>query len=624
MTLTERDVSRLEAAGFRGFCREAASGELRLRNRDGRCVLLGGGRCRAYDARPEGCRLYPLVLDLDDDRVVLHTFCPHRREFRFEPEDERRLRRSVEQDERESERRLLRRMARSALLLLLLVGGLAVAAEPPPEQPRQPWEVWRDLASLAVIPLDDRVVMRSSYCREGCELDRHSSGDSRFLRSDSNEGVLFEGAGPGAVTRIWMTQGDDGVSRPLDPEIWIRIAVDGEIVVQLPLPDFFAGDTPPFRPPLVSHRLIASGGNVSYVPIPYRQSCVISLLGAEHAKIWFQITAHEVDGATDVVRFTGEEDLGLWRGLLATDPGADPWRGGPYPTTSGPIQLRRGARVAIAAFAGADVLNGLLLRIPRDSWGDVELRLLFDGEVRVSMPVADFFAAGEPGADPIRSLLVGATADEDLYAYFPMPFFEGAVVELARDRSRGRGRKIPVEYAIRRLDRPPDPASGLFGAALRSVDETAPGRDHEILRLAGRGKWVGLAARIGSRTGSSRDYLEGDERIVIDGAAAPQLHGTGVEDFFGGGFYFQIDRPGPVPFGHPLHGMVDDRVTADGGVVTSMYRLMLTDAPVWRRSVAIGLECGPTNQTPIRAATVAYYYSGAAVPSAEPRRVDLE
>ena len=158
------------------------------------------------------------------------------------------------------------------------------------------WEVWRDLSSLAVLPHGDRVVMRSSYCPDGCELDRHSAGDSRFLSVDGDDGVLFEGTGPGAITRLWMTQGDDGISRPLDPEIWIRIVVDGNVAVQLPLPDFFAGDMPPFSPPLAMD-LLSSGGNVSYVPIPYRECCQISLIGADHAKLWFQITAHELDSA---------------------------------------------------------------------------------------------------------------------------------------------------------------------------------------------------------------------------------------------------------------------------------------------------------------------------------------
>jgi hypothetical protein len=517
-------------------------------------------------------------------------------------------------DERETTRCGSARRMGALVAALLLSSGAAVSADPlPPASPAL--EVWRDLALLSVIPHGDRVVMRSSHCPDGCAFDRHSAGDSRFLRSDGDEGILFEAEGPGAITRIWLTQGDEGVSRPLDPEVWIRIVVDGEVAVQLPLPDFFGGEVPPFQPPLVENRLAASGGNVSYVPIPYRSSCVVSLLGAESSRIWYQITAHEFTSGEGVASFTGDEDLRGWHELLGSEPGADPWSGGPFPTAAGSIELRRGSRAVIAAFSGRDAINGILLRLPRDRSDDVELRLVFDGELRVAMPLADFFGLGGAGVEPVRSLLVGATEDDDLYAYFPMPFFETAVVELSRGKTKPRG-KIPVEFAVRRLGRAPHPDSGLFGASREVAETTTPGRAHRVLEVAGRGKWIGLFAELGSRSGDSRDYLEGDELVVVDGGPEPLLQGTGVEDFFGAGFYFQVDRPGPIPFARALHGMTDDRVRPDGTVATSMYRLMLSDAPTWSTGVEVDLECGQVNQTPIRARTVAYYYATAAAAAA--------
>jgi len=520
----------------------------------------------------------------------------------------RRRRRSS--DEWETTRCGSAHAVRAFAAALLLAGGVAAGEDPLPSA-SPALEVWRDLALLAVIPHGDRVVMRSSHCPDGCALDRHSAGDSRFLRSDGDEGVLFEAEGPGAITRIWVTQGDEGVSRPLDPEVWIRIVVDGEVAVQLPLPDFFGGEVPPFLPPLVENRLAASGGNVSYVPIPYRSSCVVSLLGAESSRIWYQITAHEFTSGEGLATFTGDEDLSGWRVLLSREPGADPWSGGPFPTAAGSIELRRGSRAVIAAFSGRDAINGILLRLPRDRWDDVELRLVFDGELRVAMPLGDFFGAAHGDAAPVRSLLVGATAADDLYAYFPMPFFENAIVELARGQANPRG-KVPVEFAVRRVGRAPHPDSGLFGASSRRVESTVPGQAHRVLELEGRGKWVGLFAELGSRSAGGRDYLEGDERVLVDGGPEPLLQGTGVEDFFGGGFYFRIDRPGPVPFRHPLHGMTDDWVRPDGNAATAMYRLMLADAPAWSTGVEVDLECGQVNQTPIRARTVAYYYSSPA------------
>jgi Fe-S-cluster containining protein len=105
MTLTLADVARLEATGHTGFCGELDDGSWVLRNVDGHCVFLVVGRCSVYARRPEGCRLYPLVLDLDKDRVVRDDFCPFRREFRLTRRDKIMLRASVTREENEAEAR---------------------------------------------------------------------------------------------------------------------------------------------------------------------------------------------------------------------------------------------------------------------------------------------------------------------------------------------------------------------------------------------------------------------------------------------------------------------------------------------------------------------------------------
>ena len=66
-------------------------------------------------------------------------------------------------------------------------------------------------------------------------------------------------------------------------------------LVDLPLPDVFSGTTAPFLAPVVADRTTSGGGNVSYVPIPFRKGCEITLVGGETAKVWFQVTARLVD-----------------------------------------------------------------------------------------------------------------------------------------------------------------------------------------------------------------------------------------------------------------------------------------------------------------------------------------
>ena len=109
MTLTEADVGRLEAAGQRGFYFVYDDHDLQLLNVDGHCIFLVEGRCSVHDDRPEGCRLYPLILDLSVDRVVLDTICPWARDFTFTREDEVQLRRSVVDEEREGRLRAAKR-----------------------------------------------------------------------------------------------------------------------------------------------------------------------------------------------------------------------------------------------------------------------------------------------------------------------------------------------------------------------------------------------------------------------------------------------------------------------------------------------------------------------------------
>jgi hypothetical protein len=40
-------------------------------------------------------------------------------------------------------------------------------------------------------------------------------------------------------------------------------------------------------------------------------------------------------------------------------------------------------------------------------------------------------------------------------------------------------------------------------------------------------------------TGNTADFLEGDERVFVDGQESPQIYGTGTEDFYESGFYFR-------------------------------------------------------------------------------------
>ena len=59
------------------------------------CFFLKEGRCSVYADRPEGCRIYPFVMQAEDGRVVRDEDCPFRQEFPRDLGLERRLKRVV-------------------------------------------------------------------------------------------------------------------------------------------------------------------------------------------------------------------------------------------------------------------------------------------------------------------------------------------------------------------------------------------------------------------------------------------------------------------------------------------------------------------------------------------------
>lgn len=79
MPLAGRDITRLEARGHDGSgFTVVEDGFTFLANMEGRCYFLGDdGRCKEYGHRPEGCRLYPLVLDEEMSEFDMDHQCPH-------------------------------------------------------------------------------------------------------------------------------------------------------------------------------------------------------------------------------------------------------------------------------------------------------------------------------------------------------------------------------------------------------------------------------------------------------------------------------------------------------------------------------------------------------------------
>lgn len=82
MALAEKDITRIEKLGFEidDFLKEK-EGFMVLENVDGHCFFLDDKLCSIYDNRPQGCRFYPLIFDLEIDSLVIDNLCVHNDDF---------------------------------------------------------------------------------------------------------------------------------------------------------------------------------------------------------------------------------------------------------------------------------------------------------------------------------------------------------------------------------------------------------------------------------------------------------------------------------------------------------------------------------------------------------------
>ncbi len=97
MLLTAEDTKRIEALGHppATFQKPGALG-MQLKNTHGHCVFLKNGQCTIYDARPQGCRLYPIIHNRTLGGAICDDACPRHTDFPLTPETRRQLRRLIE------------------------------------------------------------------------------------------------------------------------------------------------------------------------------------------------------------------------------------------------------------------------------------------------------------------------------------------------------------------------------------------------------------------------------------------------------------------------------------------------------------------------------------------------
>jgi hypothetical protein len=528
------------------------------------------------------------------------------------------------------------------------VAGTATAAGDAARHGPVGWETYRHPERLAEVANDARTRQFSSFDRTGGNDDGFGGTYSCLRTTDDGRCVIAEHTGAGEIASIWFTRDGGDVTQTGT----IRIELDGTTVLDAGLQDVVNGSLgAPFVHPLVANADQSSGGVYIKVPMPYRSSMRVT---TENNPFFHHVTYRQFGNATGIETFDPNDPATDVVEKLRAAGTQDPKPELPHARTSTkPIDIAPGKTATLANVSGPGALSELLLRLPqlqppptadvstrrageeapsptpgKQRWvrpraeprattaaaNDTEevlrkarLRLTFDGDRTVDAPLGEFFGSGL-GLYPVRSSMFGIDpAERTLTSWWLMPYARSAKVELHNGSSVAlAGGEASVTSAhTPRWEA--DLAAGRVGyfRATSVREESTLGRDHTFLDVTGRGRVVGVTQTVEGLNGGGwrRGYLEGDERVYVDGSTSPDLHGTGSEDFYEGGWYFNRGAFTTPTTGSP----VPDRADCPAGC-TGMYRLLLAEGLDFASSIRFGIEHGPGDDEPAIEASTTYWY----------------
>jgi hypothetical protein len=240
----------------------------------------------------------------------------------------------------------------------------------------------------------------------------------------------------------------------------------------------------------------------------------------------------------------------------------------------------------------------------------LRLRISFDGRTMVDSPLGEFYGTGF-AAEPVNSLFFGVDPSTGWYSsWWPMPYLAGAKVSVYN------GSGIAVTGAQAQVTSALSPqaavklATGQDGyfQTQSHAGPTTTGQDWSYLQATGTGKYVGNT--VDMLGPASRGYLEGNEHVFVDTSRTPQVNGTGTEDFYQSGWYFNRG-----PYSTPMHGnsahLTDGTGCDPNSDCTSAFRLLIAEAVPYGSKITFDIEHGGTDDVAATYSSTAYFYGQA-------------
>lgn len=458
-------------------------------------------------------------------------------------------------------------------------------------------------------------ILHSSYARNW------SNDDFRNYEKPGPKGwqVMADLKGPGYVSRFWMTG-------PVKPHR-IRLYFDDERTprIDTTIQEFFGKA---FAPPLSANENLCW---YSLVPMPYAKRLVMMTeeggdTPESQPKLFYQISEIRLPAGVAVetfpAKFSAEQEQALQRvaekwdrlstGLEAASPAARtqevavtlaPGESKTALDLPGPAILRQLRVSPDYARAGTPAAAETLLReiIVRVTWNGA-------GSPSVEAPLGDF--CGNVWCHTSYLSAYFGSASNSLVNRFPMPFERAAAVSFVNQSS------APVTLGVSAVVDPLpawDGAWGYLHAQWRRSGPVPDEKPHMIYGARGQGgKFVGCILAVSSLD-RSWWMLEGDEHFFVDGEQSPSWNGTGLEDYFTGGWYYHN------VLARPFHGLVFKVPFR-----TVQYRIQAGDPVSFNSALCMTIERGAENRTRGWMESLAFAYLRAPTPAGSELRTAAE
>jgi hypothetical protein len=468
-------------------------------------------------------------------------------------------------------------------------------------------------------------------CRNVSAHDKKGGNDNGFTNKaeyirleEKHETVLLDAVGPGCIKYYAAFWKNHPVLHPgfverrqLKKLGKVNFHFDSEKQprIRTPLNEFVG--KPPHIYPLALTARESSGATLSYVPMTFQDSVKVTVDGGKTGSFGLHFWYHCYPHGTKVSTWTDGDDLADAPSHFKPETAWKP--AGALIHELENLKFSPGESCDIFNSDKPGTIKCIRMSLPEE---DSILRNLwlkawwdYDEEPSIEAPLSLLFAIENRFANyPKRkrminknanmcSVIIGQAPDRLFFLRLPMPYSRTARIAIEnRDVKEAVIARIRIEYEgqlIPGLGK----SAGYLRAQFRESHELTPGRDYLMLHVKGRGKIVGTVLAVEE---THENFLEGDERIYVDGSRSPAIIGDATETYFNGSWYFCEKA-----FACPIHGAPTFRMKTwlAGGISdVTMYRFHPTDSVPFRSEARFSIQHGGFNELPGHYRSLVFYY----------------